>query len=169
MQFKIVRSKRSSIAIEINREGEMTVRAPLKTADSVLKELVFQKRDWIEKTIKIQAAKKLARPEPSPEEIKLLKEKAKEILPKKVEYYGKCMNLAPTSLKITSAKTRFGSCSAKNGICFSWRLMMYPEKAVDYVVVHELAHIKHHDHSKRFWGLVEKYMPDYKSRRALLK
>ena len=169
MQFKIVRSKRRSIAIEINCEGEITVRAPFKTADSVLQELVFQKRDWIEKTIKKQVAKKSDRPELSADEIRLLKEKAKQILPGKVEYYGKRMSLLPTSLKITSAKTRFGSCSAKNGICFSYRLMMYPEEAIDYVVVHELAHIKYHDHSKRFWGLVERYMPDYKSRRELLK
>ena len=79
------------------------------------------------------------------------------------------MGLKPTSVKITSAKGRFGSCSAKNGLCFSWRLMAYPERAVRYVVVHELAHIAHHNHSPAFYALVEKYMPDYKERQKLLK
>jgi predicted metal-dependent hydrolase len=72
-------------------------------------------------------------------------------------------------VKITSAKTRFGSCSGKNNICFSYILMQYPEQAIDYVVLHELAHTRHHNHGPKFWALVEKYMPDYKQRRQMLK
>lgn len=79
------------------------------------------------------------------------------------------MNLYPTALKITSAKTRFGSCSGKDSICFSYLLMRYPDEAIDYVVVHELAHIKHKNHSKAFYTLIEKYLPDYKEREKLLK
>lgn len=79
------------------------------------------------------------------------------------------MNLYPTGLKITSARTRFGSCSGKNSICFSWRLMDYPELAIDYVVVHELAHIVHKNHGPQFWALVERYLPDYRARRAMLR
>jgi len=79
------------------------------------------------------------------------------------------MNLYPTGLKITSARTRFGSCSSKNSICFSWRLMYYPEPAIDYVVVHELAHIAHKNHGPQFWALVERYLPDYRARRAMLR
>ena len=79
------------------------------------------------------------------------------------------MGLKPSSVKITSAEKRFGSCSSKNGLCFSWRLLAYPTAAVEYVVVHELAHIKHHNHSPAFYALIEKYMPDYKERQKLLK
>lgn len=79
------------------------------------------------------------------------------------------MNLYPTGLKITSARTRFGSCSGQNSICFSWRLMDYPELAIDYVVVHELAHIVHKNHGSQFWALVERYLPDYRARRAMLR
>lgn len=79
------------------------------------------------------------------------------------------MNLYPTGLKITSARTRFGSCSGKNSICFSWRLMDYPEPAIDNVVVHELAHIAHKNHGPQFWALVERYLPDYRARRAMLR
>ena len=85
-------------------------------------------------------------------------------LPRRVEYYSEKMGLYPTSVKITSAATRFGSCSGKNSICFSYRLMLYPPEAVDYVVVHELAHIKEKNHSARFYALVEMYMPDYRER-----
>ena len=79
------------------------------------------------------------------------------------------MGLTPTGIRITSARTRFGSCSGKNSICFSWRLMLYPPEAIDYVVVHELAHIRHHDHSPAFYALVERYMSDWRDRMKLLK
>ena len=79
------------------------------------------------------------------------------------------MELVPAGIKITSARTRFGSCSGKNSICFSWRLMLYPPEAIDYVIVHELAHIRHHDHSPAFYALIEQYLPDWKARMKLLK
>ena len=79
------------------------------------------------------------------------------------------MGVTPASVKITSARTRFGSCSGKNGICFSLYLMQYPEAAIDYVVVHELAHIRRHDHSPAFYAEVARVLPDYKERMKLLK
>lgn len=79
------------------------------------------------------------------------------------------MGLVPAGIKITSARTRFGSCSGKNSVCFSWRLMLYPPEAIDYVIVHELAHIRHHDHSPAFYALIEQYLPDWKVRMKLLK
>ena len=91
------------------------------------------------------------------------------MLPGKVAAYARRMGVAPASVRITSARTRFGSCSAKNGLCFSWRLMQYPEAAVDYVVVHELAHIRHHDHSPAFYAFVAQFLPDYRQRAALLR
>ena len=78
------------------------------------------------------------------------------------------MGVTPAGVKITSARTRFGSCSGKNSLCFSWRLMLYPPQAIDYVVVHEMAHIRHHNHSKDFWAFVASVMPDYRERQALL-
>ena len=72
-------------------------------------------------------------------------------------------------MTITGAKTRFGSCSSKGNISFSYRLMMYPEPAREYVVVHELAHLVEMNHSKRFYAIVERYLPDYKERKKQLK
>ena len=79
------------------------------------------------------------------------------------------MGLTPTSVKITSAKTRFGSCSSKNALCFSLYLCLYPSEAIDYVVVHELAHIKHKNHSREFYDFVASVMPDYKEREKIVK
>ena len=96
-------------------------------------------------------------------------DRAKEIIPARVAYYSRIMNVTPTAVKIGGAKTRWGSCSGKNSLNFSWRLMLTNDDAIDYVVVHELAHILEHNHSKRFWAVVENVMPDYRERRKGLK
>ena len=105
----------------------------------------------------------------SPEEEQALRRLAAEVIPQRVAVWGRQMGLTPTGVKITSAKKRFGSCSGRNSLCFSWRLMQYPAEAVDYVVVHELAHIRHHNHGAAFWALVEHTLPDYRARQALLR
>ena len=98
-----------------------------------------------------------------------LRRRAREYLPARVEHFSRIMGLVPAAVRITAAKPRFGSCSGKNSICFSCRLMQYPDAAVDYVVVHELAHIVHKNHGKDFYRLVASVLPDYRERRALLR
>ena len=166
--YKLIRSKRKTTAIEITKGCEIIVRAPLFQSQKTIENFVNEKSDWIEKSLKNQALKgdKFNITEQEAEQLKAL---AKKIIPQKVEYFSSLTGLVPTAVKITSAKTRFGSCSGKNSICFSLYLMQYPDEAIDYVVLHEIIHIKHHNHSKRFWNELEKYMPDYKKRRQLLK
>jgi predicted metal-dependent hydrolase len=110
-----------------------------------------------------------AGPPPTAEEIDALKARARAVLPEKVAHYGAMMGLHPTGLKVTAAQKRYGSCSAKNSLCFSCYLMRSPDEAIDAVVVHELAHIRYKNHGKSFYALVEQYMPDYKARKNLLK
>ena len=101
--------------------------------------------------------------------IKLYKGLAKEEIFKKVEYYSKIMNLKCTKVKINSAKTRWGSCSGQNSLNFSWKLILADEDTINYVVVHELAHTKEHNHSSKFWEIVAMVFPDYKKYRESLR
>ena len=94
---------------------------------------------------------------------------ARRDLTAKVQDYATQMGVEPLGLKINGAKTRWGSCSAKKNLNFSWRLMMADDEVIDYVVVHELAHIKEMNHSPRFWSVVEGVLPDYKTRQSRLK
>jgi predicted metal-dependent hydrolase len=94
---------------------------------------------------------------------------AKRDLIEKVAYYASKMGVSPSGVKINGAKTRWGSCSSKQSLNFSWRLMMSEDEAIDYVVVHELAHIKEMNHSQRFWAIVAEVLPDYKKRQSQLK
>lgn len=154
------------MALQVKRTGEVIVRAPKRLHKSEILAFVLKHEDWIQK----QQALAAARPaEPDAERCAQLKARAAAVLPGKVDYFSRLTGLYPTSVKITGAKTRFGSCSGKNGICFSYLLMQYPEPAVDYVVLHEIAHIRHHNHGKAFYDLIARYMPDYKARAALLK
>lgn len=169
-EYKLIRSKRKSISVEITKNLEIVVRSPNKLPKADIERFLASREDWIEKSL--EKMKKRVEKYPtqvSKAEAEMLIEKAKKILPEKVAYYSKLMQLYPTAIKITGATTRFGSCSGKNSICFSYLLMRYPDEAIDYVIVHELAHIKHKNHSKDFYALVERYLPDYKVREELLK
>ena len=83
--------------------------------------------------------------------------------------YAEIVGVSPTAVKINSASTRWGSCSSKGSLNFSWKLILAPEDVSDYVVVHELCHIKHMDHSPAFWAEVGKVIPDWRDKREALK
>ena len=89
------------------------------------------------------------------------KAQARSVITGRVNLYAGLNSLSYKSLGISSARKRWGSCGADRSLNFSWRLVMAPVQAIDYVVVHELAHICHHDHSKAFWAKVAQMMPDY--------
>lgn len=167
--YEVIRTNRKTIAIEITKAEKVLVRCPLKCGEKTIADFIDKYDSWIVKHMEIIKERNKYALHLTDEQIKLLTDKAKNILPQKVDYYSKLMKLYPTAIKITKAQTRFGSCSGKNSICFSYMLMMYPDKAIDYVVVHELAHIKHKDHSTKFYKLIENYMPKYKQYVALLK
>lgn len=95
--------------------------------------------------------------------------KAREVLTRRVGYWSEHLHLVATGITITGALHRYGSCSARNRLSFTWRIMMAPLDVIDYVIVHELAHIKEKNHSKRFWGLLEMILPDYKQRKLWLR
>ena len=100
---------------------------------------------------------------------KFYKQKANEIIAERLHKYEQIMGLYSTKFGITSANTRWGSCSGKNSINFTWKLVMADIDVIDYVVVHEIAHIKEKNHGKNFWDLVGKYYPNYKSARVYLR
>ena len=169
MEYKLVFSNRRTIAIEINENCEIIVRAPRFANKKQIEKFVFEKEDWIEKSLIKQKAKQKNRKTFSNEEVNELKKFGEDFLKENLPKWAQKIGVKPTGVKITSAKKRFGSCNSKNSLCFSVYLFSYERKAIEYVIVHELCHIKHHNHSKKFWREVEKHLPDYKQREKLLK
>ncbi|MBW6515910.1 MAG: M48 family metallopeptidase [Candidatus Cloacimonetes bacterium] len=92
-----------------------------------------------------------------------------QIIPQRVKELSEKFNYRPNDVKITKAERRWGSCSSKGSLCFSWRLMMAPLEVIDYVIVHELVHLEVRDHSSRFWKRVESFMPDFRQRKKWLR
>ena len=97
------------------------------------------------------------------------KREAKEKIEGRLHYFSNRLKLFPKGLKITSAKYRWGSCSRDSRLSFSWKIIMAPLSVIDYVLIHELVHIKEKNHSKRFWTYLETILPDYRKHRFWLK
>lgn len=168
-EIKIIRSKRKTLILEVKENGEVVLRAPFWCSSKTIDDFVNEKNNWLKSAIERQKRFNQNRVQLDEKRIAELKKSAKILLPDRVSYYSKIMGVEPTGVKITSAQKRFGSCNTKNSICFSYLLMLYPQEAIDYVVVHELAHIRFHNHGKDFYSFIESVLPDYKNKEKILK
>ena len=173
-EIKLIRSRRKTLVIEITPDAKVVVRAPLKVPVTEINRFIGEKADWIDKHIKMMEKRKEERTSAdrqplSKQEIKLLTTKAKRILPERVRYYAEIMGVEYGRITIRMQKSRWGSCSSKKNLNFNCLLMLTPQEIIDYVVVHELCHLKEMNHSPRFWAEVEKVLPDYKERRKWLR
>lgn len=170
MEYKIIKSKRKSIGIEIKSDLTVIVRAPFFTSERTIKKLVEEKSDWIEKKLKqIEERNKNSLPEFTNSELESLRDKTRALITPKAEHFAKILGVSFKKLSVKKQRSVWGSCSAKKNINFNLLLCLCPENVVDYIVVHELCHLKHLNHSKNFWGAVEKILPDYKTAKLWLK
>jgi len=162
MEYRIIKSWRKTLAIQI-KNWEVIVRSPKLIPEFMVKNFVQKNKKWIEKKLALsQSLPKGEMKHKNLKEINKLKLKAKKYIPERVEYLANKFNKKYNQIKITSAKTRWGSCTSKKNLNFSYRLIEKEKKAIDYVIIHELAHLKYMNHSKDFWNHVWEMMPDYK-------
>jgi len=208
---RLIRSKRRTIALIVETDGSLTVRAPNRAVMRDINAFIDEKSKWIVRTQKkiksivVIPEKKfedgemfmymgseypftLVKPQRPALKFnngftlgvtaqkrgrqaftKWYKEQAFNVISERVRIISALHGFNPKQVKITSAKTRWGSCSADGTLNFTWRLVMAPLEVIDYVVVHELAHLKVKNHSPRFWKVVESNYPDYKSCRKWLQ
>lgn len=209
---QLIRSKRRSIALEIQEDGTLIVRAPHSLKEAVIQKFVSQKQEWIDKTThRVLQRREQFRPKQFvegetflylgkeyplhiapdmhgkllfedrfilserylPKAKKLFerwyREEAFSVFTERCQFYSQKMGVRYQVIKLSSAKQRWGSCNPKGSLCFNWRLILAPQEIVDYVVVHELAHLKEPNHSSRFWNEVEGIFPDYRNAKKWLK
>lgn len=206
--YQVVRSNRKSVALVIDNEANLIVRAPALMPDIVIDEFVRKKRRWInEKQQQVTIFGEKHPPvvvetgesimylgsnyaiikddvdsvEVSGNELLVpesfdvsaltawLKEQAMQIISERVALYANITGVTPGTVKLSEAKTRWGSCSPKNNLNFAWRLIMCPLSVIDYVVVHELSHIIYKNHSPAFWARVKTVLPTYEDGQDWLK
>lgn len=220
--YTVVKTKRKTIGITIDMNGEVKVSAPLRISEKQIKEVVQKKADWIiikvnevrernsntvcrefisgekflylgkEYTLEI-VEKDLGQAEVFMQEdtiavyisqgmseesrkqtikealVKWYRQRFAEVVKDRIEKYSLQLKVAPCKVVIKDQKIRWGSCSKKGNINLNWRLIMAPLHVIDYVVVHELCHLKVMNHSKDFWNLVESILPNYHESRKWLK
>lgn len=212
-EYKIIRSKRKSISIQVGRDASVVVRAPVKMPLGRIEAFAQSHADWIEKhaenieralsektdftfddgqklyilgeSVSLHSSStekdvvlrggELLIPAGVTDEKRekvvrvYLQRLASDLFSRKLAEFAPKLGVKPARMKITSAKTRWGSCGMRGNICFSYRLVCLSPALIDYVVVHELAHILEHNHSARFYAHVARIVPDYVQRRRGLK
>ena len=210
---KTIRSNRKTIALQINENAELVVRAPYHVSQKRIDKFIEEKQEWLTKTqqkiiqrneliqensefkdgktilflgkeypIRIDSKGRAVKIEGNclsfpashvnyGEELLSYwyKKQAYHIIVPRVEQYLKALQLGCSKIGITSAKKRWGSCNSKGNINFSYRLVMVSPEIIDYVIVHELMHLKEMNHSAQFWAHVASVIPDYKKYRKWLR
>lgn len=162
----IIKEYRKTLSLTVNKQLKIIVKVPINCPDKKTEEFINSHLEFINsrrKKIKEENSffEKFSDAD--------LKNQAEKIILPLVKKYSGLMNVKPSYVHFTKAKTRFGSCNSNKGICFSIYLIKYSERAISSVVVHELAHINNMHHQKAFYDTVLKYMPDYFERQKELK
>ena len=166
--YRMIRSARKTLSIQITPSGEVIVRCPSRMAKREAEAFLESKRPWIEGHLeKVAARPKEAKL--SAQELQNLSRQAAEDIPKRVAQLAPRVGVSYGRITIRSQRTRWGSCSAKGNLNFNCLLMLCPEEVRDYVVVHELCHRKQLNHSSRFWAEVAAILPDAAQHRKWLK
>ena len=167
MDYTLIRSLRKTLGLQV-KDGEVIVRAPLFVSKRTVNAFVLKHEAWIRKQLaKSRAGEGL--PALTDPEKKALADQARRVIPQRVAYYAKLIGVDYGRITIRTQKTRWGSCSSKGNLNFNCLLMLAPEYVRDYVVVHELCHLKEMNHSKAFYREIEKILPDYRDRIKELK
>lgn len=163
IDYELIYSKRKTLAIQIKEGGKVVVRAPMRTSRKQVEAFLTEKQEWIRKYLEKAGAQDLI-----PLAERLNEEERREaisrsarVLAEKTAFYAKKMGVTYGRITIREQKTRWGSCSSAGNLNFNWKLILMPEKVLDYVVIHELAHRKEMNHSPAFYQVVCQVMPDY--------
>lgn len=168
--YQIIRSRRRTLAIQVRPDGTVVVRAPMKATRAQIEAAVERSGDWIAKH-QAKAAATSPRPEErfTEAELRALAERLKSLLPERLQRWAALLGVSYGRVTVRNQKSRWGSCSAKGNLNFNCLLALAPPEVLDYVVVHELCHRKHLDHSPAFWAEVARVLPDYETRRRWLR
>lgn len=170
LDYELRRSKRKTVSVEITRDLRIIVRAPSRMKLADIEAFLESKRGWIETHYnKLLLTCKQDVQKLTESEIASLKREARALILPKLERYAERMGVSYSRVAVRLQKTRFGSCSGKGNLNFNALVALMPEDIVDYVIVHELAHLKQMNHSAAFWREVESVIPDYRAKREWLK
>ncbi len=170
--YRVIRSGRRTLSLEITARGEALVRAPLRTSDAVIRSFVEGKRRWLEThlaQVRQRMAESEAQPRLTEEERNSLRLRSRPVFEARADHFAPLLGVSRGKITVRTQRSRWGSCSAQGNLSFNALLLLTPPEVLDYVVVHELCHRKEMNHSPRFWAEVERLVPDWKAQRLWLR
>jgi predicted metal-dependent hydrolase len=168
--YSIKKSRRAKyMRLAVRRDLSVQVTIPWRFKESFAQDFLLEKSSWIFGKISYFEKNKSSIAEPNRKDYLSYKKLAKEIAQKKLQYFNAFYNFNWKKVCIRNPKSRWGSCSQKGNLNFSYRLVFLPEELCDYIIIHELCHLEEFNHSAEFWGLVGKTIPDYGRRREAIR
>ncbi len=169
---EIIRSARKTMSLEVTRDGRVLVRAPHGMSEQRIRAFVEEKKAWLGRSVaKMEQRRQMQERAGAvtQEQKRAGIEAARERIAERAAYFAPLLGVTYGRITIRDQKTRWGSCSSKGNLNFTWKLILAPPEVLDYVVVHELCHRLEMNHSERFWNHVKRILPDYRERRNWLK
>ena len=163
--YKVIRSDRKTIALQMMPDGALIVRCPQKMPDAQIRKFVGSKVAWIQKHLQ----DKQQLPKFTAQQLQAMGEEAAQAVSARASYFAPVLGVTYKRITIRTQRTRWGSCSGEGNLNFNRLLSLMPPAVLDYVVVHELCHLKEMNHSTKFWALVESILPDYRQCKKWLK
>ena len=171
MEIEIIRSRRKTLCVEI-RGSRVLLRAPQRATRAEIQRFLAEKQPWIEKHLAcslVREEEKKRMPPLTETEIRTLALQAKTLIPDRTAYFARRLGVTFGRITIRCQRTRWGSCSSKGNLNFNCLLMLAPREVLDSVIVHELCHRKHMNHSAAFYAEVLRVFPDYRKWNRWLK
>jgi hypothetical protein len=169
MEYTLKRSARAKhLRISVQPGGAIVVTAPVSSREATIESFLHKSASWVERAVARMSRYK-ALPVSGRRAYLKHKEQSRTFITERVEYWNQFYQFSYGRISIKDTRRCWGSCSAKGNLNFSYALLFLPQELADYVVVHELCHLKEHNHSRAFWGLVEQAQPNYKALRRQLR
>lgn len=171
IDYKIRRSNRAKrLRIAVYCDTSIVITVPLGINENKVERFIVEKTNWIISKLKyFEQFKHNFIMDNSKENYLKYKFKALKLAERKIEHYNKVCNFKFNKINIKNQKTRWGSCSKKKNLNFNYKIVLLPERIADYIIIHELCHLKEFNHSRKFWNLVAKLTPDYLNIKEELK
>ena len=171
IEYEVIRSDRKTFALQI-KDGRLIARVPLRARRVDVERFVYSHRDWIEEHLEIYRKRKALYADLKPlteNELGELGEKAREVIPSRVEHFSRLLGVDYGKISIRNQLTRWGSCSSSGNLSFNCLLMLAPPEVLDAIVAHEICHRKEMNHSKRFYAHLLSIYPEYHKWHSWLK
>jgi len=172
LEIQIVRSDRKTVAMKVDNSSRLIVRVPKAMPDSAIDAFVRERMDWIARHLRLAEAREAqiaAAGKFSEREVRELADQALKVIPERAAFFARQMGVRYGGIAIRRQRTRWGSCSSRRNLNFNCLLMLVPPEVRDYVIVHELCHLREMNHSPKFWREVGKVLPGYRESRKWLR